>query len=69
MSDETVAQAELLAAKAETRADPPRAALPADFLETFAKDHELRSAAIFLPGSKTPRGFLGSLGGESPPTA
>ena len=56
MSDETVAQAELLAAKAETRDALLGHALPADFLESFGKDHELRSAAIFLPGSpKSPR--------------
>ncbi len=62
MSDETVAQAELLADKAETRdALLGRAlgALPAGFLESFGKDHELRSAAIFPPGSKTPAASWG----------
>ncbi len=59
MSDETVAQAELLAAKAETRDSLFGHGPPADFLERFAKDHELRSAAIFLPGSKTPAASWG----------
>jgi two-component system, NtrC family, nitrogen regulation sensor histidine kinase NtrY len=59
MSDETVAQAELLADKAETREALLGRALPASFLESFGKDHELRSAAIFLPGSKTPAAFWG----------
>jgi two-component system, NtrC family, nitrogen regulation sensor histidine kinase NtrY len=54
MSDETVAQAELLADKAETREALLGHALPAGFLESFGKDHELRSAAVFLPRSKTP---------------
>ncbi len=59
MSDETLAQAELLAAKTETKTALLGGALPADFLETFIRDHELRSAAIFRPGVASPAASSG----------
>ncbi len=59
MSDETVAQAELLAAKSETRAALLGSALPADYLETFARDHELSAAAVFSGDAKVPVASFG----------
>ncbi len=54
MSDETLAQAELLAAKSETRDALLGGLLPADYLKNFSREQELRSAAIFLPNAKVP---------------
>ena len=54
MSDETKAQAELLAAQFETHAALTGGAIPADFLKNFSRQQELLSAAIFLPRAKTP---------------
>ncbi len=59
MSDETVAQAELLAAKPETRDALLGGGVPAGFLQTFGAGHELRSAAIFPPGAKAPIAWWG----------
>ena len=54
MADETKAQAQLLATKAETRAALAGGAVPANFLENFSREQELRSAAIFAPDATIP---------------
>ena len=59
MSDETVAQAELLAAKSETRAALLGAPLPPGYLETFARDHELSAVAIYPGDGKIPIASFG----------
>ncbi|HEX3880904.1 MAG TPA: HAMP domain-containing protein, partial [Bryobacteraceae bacterium] len=54
MTDETMAQVELLAAKGETHAallDGPQASA---YLEKFAQEQELRSVALYVPNQKTP---------------
>ncbi len=58
MSDETMAQAELLAALPETHAALAGGA-PSGFLKTFSEQQELRSAAIFARGEKTPAAAWG----------
>jgi PAS domain S-box-containing protein len=54
MSDETAAQAQLLAAKNEAREALEGHAISPNFLKEFCSEQELRSAALYPPGSPNP---------------